>query len=170
MKNKRGVVLSLVIGTALVTGPLWAHHSDAVYDMTRLTTIRGTITEHQFVNPHQIILMKVKDAKGKVTPWMLVGANVRSIRADGWTQDTLKPGDEVLVTGFAYRDGRPNMTWMSIVKADGKMLPISGAKHDKLARYLGTYGKEQLTPEDYEVFLKALNTSNRDRLVKASGE
>ena len=38
------------------------------------------------------------------------------------------------VFGFAYRDGKPNMTWMRIVRADGKMLPISGAKNDKLAR------------------------------------
>ena len=76
-----------------------------------------------------------------------------STKSVGWTQDTLKPGDGVTVWGFAYRDGRPNMTWNRIVGADGKMLPMpGGAKVDKLARYLAVYGKDQLSPEDYEAF------------------
>ena len=156
MRNKLGLILGMGAGLVLSTGSLWAHHSDAVYDMSRMTILKGTVTEHEFVNPHQIIRMKVKDANGDVMPWTLVGAAVSANRAAGWTKDMLKPGDEVTVFGFAYRDGKPNMTWMRMVKADGKMLPISGAKNDKLARFLETYGKEQLAPEDYEVFKKSL--------------
>ena len=163
MKNKVGVVFSLAVGLFIGSGPVWAHHSDAVYDMTRIAIIQGSITEHLYVNPHQIIKMKVKDASGKVTPWVLVGANVGANRGAGWTKETLKPGDEVKVFGFPYRDGRPNMTWMRIIGPDGKMLPMPpGAKNDKLARYLTTYGKEQLSPEDYEVFKKSLNYATRE--------
>lgn len=154
--KKLGFVFALGVGLLLAGGSLWAHHSDAVYDMTRITVINGTVTEHEFINPHQVIRMKVKDAEGNVTMWTLIGAAVSANRAAGWAKDTLKVGDDVKVFGFAYRDGKPNMTWMRIVKADGKMLPISGAKNDKLARYLGTYGKDQLSPEDYAVFKKSL--------------
>lgn len=156
MRNKVGLLFGLGLGLALSSGLGWAHHSDAVYDMTRMTILKGTVTEHQLVNPHQVIRMKVRDNEGAVTPWTLVGAVVSANRAAGWTKDTLKAGDEVTVYGFAYRDGKPIMTWMRIVKADGKILPISGAKNDKLERYLETYGKEQLAPEDYEVFKKSL--------------
>ena len=156
MKGTLGAIFAVGFSLVLGSASLWAHHSDAVYDMTRLTVINGTVTEHELVNPHQVIRVKVKDAEGNVTIWTLIGAAVSANRATGWTKDTLKPGDEVKVFGFAYRDGRPDMTWMRIVKADGKMLPISGAKNDKLARFLGTYGKEQLSPEDYEVFKKSL--------------
>jgi len=156
MRNKTGLIFGLGVGLALSSGWAWAHHTDAVYDMTRMTVVKGTVTQHDLVNPHQIIRMKAKDANGDVTVWTLVGAAVSANREAGWTKETLKPGDEITALGFAYRDGKPNMTWMRIVTADGKLLPISGAKNDKLARYLETYGKEQLSPEDYEVFKKSL--------------
>jgi len=152
----------MVAGLIAASGSLWAHHSDAVYDMTHITIIKGTITEHQFINPHQIIRMKAKDSAGRVTPWMLVGDSVAATRASGWTRETLKPGDEVMVWGFAYRDGKANMTWNRIVKADGKLLPVpGGAKADKLARYLAVYGKEQLSIEDYELFKQQVQNSTR---------
>ena len=156
MRNKAGLLYGLGLWLVLSSGLVWAHHSDAVYDMTRMTILQGTVTEHQFVNPHQVIRMKVRDSSGAVTLWTLVGAVVSANRAAGWTKDTLKAGDEVKAYGFPYRDGKPIMTWMRIVKADGKILPISGAKNDKLERYLETYGKNQLSPEDYEVFKKSL--------------
>jgi hypothetical protein len=152
---RHGVSFS-VLTAALMAAPAYAHHSDAVYDMTRIKSVKGTVTEHQFINPHQIIKLKAKNPDGTVTPWILVGAAVSATRASGWTKDTLKAGDEVQVFGFAYRDGKPNMTWMRIITADGKMLPISGAKNSKLARFLGVYGKDQLSPEDYELFKKSL--------------
>jgi len=162
MKKIGGAIFAVAAGLALAGGPLWAHHSDAVYDMTHITVVNGTVIEHQFVNPHQVIRLKVKDSEGNATMWTLVGAAVSANRAAGWTKDTLRPGDQIKVFGFAYRDGRPDMTWMRIIKADGTMLPISGAKNDKLARFLGTYGKEQLSPEDYEVFKKSLTYVGTD--------
>ena len=162
MKPKLGAVCSVAVGLIIATGLLWAHHSDAVYDMTRIVKIHGTVTQHMFVNPHQIVKMKVTDERGNVTPWILVGANVGSNRAAGWKKDTLKPGDEVTVWGFAYRDGKPNMTWNRIVQANGKLVPMpGGAKNEKLGRFLATYGKEQLSPEEYEEFKNLLNYTGR---------
>ncbi len=62
MKKKLGAVFSVAIGLLMATGSLWAHHSDALYDMSRLKVIKGTVTKHQLLNPHQVIRMKVKDA------------------------------------------------------------------------------------------------------------
>jgi hypothetical protein len=158
MKKQLGAVLSVTAGLLMATGSLWAHHSDAVYDLTRLAKIKGTVTEHQFINPHQIISMKVKDENGRFKIWQLVGASVARNRAAGWTKDSLKVGDEITVWGFPFRDGRPNLQWERIVKADGKALAIPpGAINDKLARYLATYGKEQLSAEEYETLKKSIS-------------
>ena len=156
MKLKLSIAGLMALGMFAAATEVRAHHSDAVYDMTQMKVLKGMVTEHQFINPHQIIKLKVKDADGKVTPWILVGAAVSANRDAGWTRDTLKAGEEITVYGFPYRDGKPNMTWMRIVNSQGKLLPISGAKNDKLGRYLGTYGKEQLSREDYEVFRESI--------------
>ena len=156
MKKKLGAVFSVAIGLLMATGSLWAHHSDALYDMSRLKVIKGTVTKHQLLNPHQVIRMKVKDADGKVTPWILIGAAVKGQREEGWTKDTLKPGDEVTVWGFAYRDGGPRMTWNRIDKADGTP-PMYKARNEKVARWLRVYGKHQLSKEDYADWNESLN-------------
>ena len=158
MKTKLEVVFSVAVGLLMATSSLWAHHSDALYDMTRLKVLKGTITKHQLTNPHQIIRMKVKDANGKVTPWVLVGHSVPVNRKAGWTKDSLKAGDVVEVWGFPYKDGTPNMQWERMEKADGTVLPIRGAMFDKLDRYLRVYGKDQLSREDYELLKKSLGT------------
>ncbi len=90
MKIKLGAVCSVAVGLLMAAGSLWAHHSYAVYDMTRLKIVKGTVTTHQFNNSHQIIRMKESDADGKVTQWILVGAAVSANRAAGWNKDTLK--------------------------------------------------------------------------------
>ena len=158
MKTKLGVVFSVAVGLLMATNSLWAHHSDALYDMTNLIVLKGTITEHQLTNPHQIVRMKVKDGNGKVTPWRLIGHSVSVNRKAGLTKDSLKAGDVVEVWGFAYRDGKPIMTWNMLIKADGTMLPIMGAKREKLDRYLRVYGKDQLSREDYEMLKTSLGT------------
>ena len=156
MKIKLGAVCSVAVGLLMAAGSLWAHHSYAVYDMARLKIVKGTVTTHQFNNSHQIIRMKERDDDGKVTPWILVGAAVSANRAAGWNKDTLKTGEAITVYGFTYRDGRPNMTWMRIIKDNGNMLPISGTKNSKLGRCLRTYGKDPLSKEDYEIFEKSM--------------
>jgi hypothetical protein len=156
MKIRLGV--SVAVGFLMAAGPVWAHHSDAVYDLTRLVKIKGTIAEHRLSNPHQIIRIKVKAANGQVTVWELVGASVSRHRDVGWTQNTIQPGEEVTVWGFPFRDGRPNLQWERIEKADGKPLPVPpGAIHDKLARYLSTYGKDQLSAQDFETLKKSVS-------------
>ena len=155
MKISWGFVFCGAMALFLPAGSLWAHHSEGVYDKERLLTIKGTVMKHELINPHQIIHVMVKDSSGALTEWRLVGDAVGANRAAGWTQDTLKPGDAVTVSGFAFKDGRPGMTWMRIVKADGTVLPLVGFKNNILAEFLQKHGKE-LPPEEYELYKKSL--------------
>src|SRR5262249_49106035 len=50
---RRAPVWVLILLTAASASP--AHHGTAVYDTTKLTTLKGTVTDYQFINPHSII-------------------------------------------------------------------------------------------------------------------
>src|SRR5687767_2363479 len=125
MKNKFLVLLSLVVGLLMVPVPISAHHSDALFDRSRLIKIKGTVTKYAFINPHVQIYFKVKEANGQFRIWTTQANAPGPMRKEGWSPDTLKPGDEVTVWGFANMDGRPGMTWVRIVMADGKALPMT---------------------------------------------
>lgn len=157
MKNRLGIGFLLAGGLLIATGSLGAHHSEAVFDKERLITIKGTVTKHDFVNPHALVTIKVRDADGRVTPWVLHGTPPLGFRAVGWTQDTVKPGDEVTVTGFPYRDGSPAMSWMRMVKVDGTELPLPAFKKRMLGEFLQNHGVE-LPPEAYEIYKKSVTT------------
>ena len=157
MKKKRGGGFSLTVALLMASGSLFAHHSESMLDKNHLVTIKGTIVEHGLVNPHQIIKMKVTDANGKVTLWTVQGTSVGQMRDIGWTRDSLKPGDEVTLTQYACKDGRPCGSWMRIVKADGTELAVPPFKKRMLGEFLQLHGLE-LSNEEYEIYKKSVTT------------
>jgi hypothetical protein len=66
MKIKFSIFLFLASGLLLLSIPVFAHHGASVYDSTKLTTLKGTVTDFQFMNPHTEILFDVAGADGKV--------------------------------------------------------------------------------------------------------
>ena len=151
MKNKALVLLSLAIGFLMVSVPIYAHHSDANFDRAHLVTIKGTVTKYEFINPHVQIYVKVKEANGQFRIWTTQADAPGPMRKEGWYPDTLKPGDEVTLWGFANKDGRPGMTWVRIVMGDGRVLPMPIGKKIFLGEFLQHHGKE-LPREEYEVY------------------
>ena len=82
-----------------------AHHSlSSVYDSRKQITLTGTVREFQFVNPHPWIGIDVTDA-GNVRRWRLELDNRWELENVGMSADTFKPGDVVVATGSAGRDG-----------------------------------------------------------------
>ena len=97
-------VFSIVVASALFGMTTQAHHSiSAVYDDTQRVTIEGVVTQFQFVNPHPIVVMDVKDSAGKAQQWRLEMDNQRELADIGFTSDTLKPGERLVVTGSLGR-------------------------------------------------------------------
>ena len=92
---------------ALATQPVFGHHSDAGIDMHALTTLRGTVTEFSWRNPHVYFTMDVTDDGGETLEWQVqMGATTTSIRK-GWTPESLAAGDTVTVHLHPAIDGRP---------------------------------------------------------------
>jgi len=83
-----------------------AHHSiSAVYDSRKPVTLTGSVREFQFVNPHPWIGLDVAGDAGRVQTWRLELDNRFELVDVGMRSDTLKPGDTVVATGSAGRDG-----------------------------------------------------------------
>ena len=97
-------VFSIVVASVLFGMTTQAHHSiSAVYDDTQRVTIEGVVTEFQFVNPHPIVVIDVKDSSGKAQQWRLEMDNQRELADIGFTSDTLKPGERLVVIGSLGR-------------------------------------------------------------------
>ena len=93
-----GLVVFLALGALAI-----AHHGLAEFDQTKKVTLKGTVTEFHFVNPHCVVEFEVKDDKGHVQKWQ---AEMTSpARLKGWTATSLEPGNVVTVTGYRAKNG-----------------------------------------------------------------
>jgi Family of unknown function (DUF6152) len=123
MISERMTRVALIIICFLISIPLLAHHGASEYDMTKIVTLRATVTELQFVNPHTLLTFTVKDDSGKAIDWQgeLPSPNLLSRR--GWSRSTLKPGDQVTVIGAPAKNGEKGMQVKKLVFPDGHELP-----------------------------------------------
>jgi hypothetical protein len=123
MKSERIMRIALTISFLLISTPLLAHHGASEYDMTKIVSLRATVTELQFVNPHTLLAFTVKDDSGKAIEWEgeLPSPNLLSRR--GWSRSTLKPGDQVTIIGAPAKNGEKGMQVKKLVFPDGHELP-----------------------------------------------
>jgi hypothetical protein len=95
MKNK---LLTIFFGLLTVSVPLFAHHGTAAYDTAKKITLKGTVTEWVWSNPHCFLKFDAKDEKGNVVHWATETSNPSDMVNLGWSNQSFKPGDEVTVT------------------------------------------------------------------------
>jgi hypothetical protein len=118
------LIVAFVLGIA--TAPVVAHHSFAAdYDASKPIALRGTVTKFEWMNPHAHFYLDVKESSGEITHWELELGSPNTLMRSGWTRNSLKIGDEVIVTGCRSKDyfNRGNAT--SIMSRDGKVV-LSG--------------------------------------------
>jgi hypothetical protein len=96
--------------------------------MTKIRSAKATITSFELANPHSSITCDITNDDGKVEHWSIeTGAPMRGMRAAGFTQDTLKPGDVVTIFFYAAKNGAPVGAFSKVILADGKVMPPPGA-------------------------------------------
>ncbi len=120
MRWKTGAFLLAILGLGLVSNPAFAHHGTAAYDTTSRVTLKGTVTQFLWANPHTQILFDVTDDKGSVIHWSTETFAPGKLVHMGWTKDCLKPGDQVTVTLNPAKNGTPVGFLLKVVLADGK--------------------------------------------------
>jgi len=127
MNDKALAAFSVAAGFFLVSGLLFAHHSEAALDKDHATTATGTVTKWVFANPHPTVFLDgdVKDSLGKTVSWFAAGGGgVLDLRKAGWTNKTLVPGDRVLVQGQQVKDGRPVMGLRKLYRCSGEQVQL----------------------------------------------
>jgi hypothetical protein len=127
MVRKACFVLA-AIGLVVSTVPMNAHHAfSAEFDAKRPVKLRGVVTKMEWINPHSWIHIDVKDANGKVTPWMVEGGAPNALLRRGFTKKSLPVGTEVLIEGYQAKDGSMRANGRDITLPDGSKLFVGSS-------------------------------------------
>jgi hypothetical protein len=106
-----------------VSLPLFAHHGYAAYDTDRKVTLKGTVTRWIWSNPHCLLQLDVTDESGHVVHWTAETENPTAMSRVGWTDKSLKPGDQITLTALPVKSGNPVGRIIDVVLANGEKLP-----------------------------------------------
>jgi len=126
LKGKFLHCVALGIGVSIFSLPLFAHHGDAAYDMGKSVTLKGTVTQYVWANPHCVLLFDVTDDHGQAVPWSAETENPSSMVHFGWTKDSIKPGDRVTVTVVPAKNGKPIGRIIEVLLPNGQKLAGRG--------------------------------------------
>ena len=119
--------VSAIVVLALVSAvPLSAHHSWPVGNA--LVTVKGTVTEFMWANPHPMINLDVRNKDGVIEKWQVGGPAINRMEANGWSKTTVKPGDVITGIGYQYSDGQKILKLDKAVLPDGKEIFLYGSK------------------------------------------
>lgn len=116
------LVLS-IIAFSVVT---LAHHGTANYDTTKSVTVKGTVTDFEFVNPHVLIYMDAKDESGKAVKWQGELTSPNRLSRAGWTKSSVKLGDVITISGYPAKSGSPEIWIQKVTAANGEALQTGG--------------------------------------------
>ena len=89
----------------LISFSVSAHHGVSGYDMEKIITLNGTVTSFNWSNPHCLVHIDVKDSKGDAKDWVVELAAPTLMTRNGWTKDSLKPGDDVIAETHPAKNG-----------------------------------------------------------------
>jgi hypothetical protein len=129
MKFKFAMYLILVASFLMLNVPLSAHHGTGVaYEVDKLVTVKGTVTDWLWSNPHCGLLFDVTDDKGNVVHWGAELGNPHQMSGAGFARDSFKPGDKITATGHPAKSGAPRMTLDHLVLSNGRVLSGKGVK------------------------------------------
>ena len=122
--NRRLLVLAASAIFATAT-PLVAHHSWPV-DFSREITVKGTVTDYSWGNPHVMIGLEVRNDDGTIEKWSVGGPSTSRMEGNGWHKDSLKLGDVITGSGYRFSDGQRILRLQKIVMPDGKAMLLYG--------------------------------------------
>ncbi len=116
-----GIVLLAGLGLLILTTPIAAHHSTAMYNNTLSVTVTGVVKRFEWTNPHAFIYVEVKDeATGNLVEWQVEMMSLNHLKSYGWTSKTVKQGEIISCTGSPAKNGEHMMFATRMKLADGR--------------------------------------------------
>ncbi len=117
--TRAGLALAML---AALPGTADAHHSYAMFDMTRTADLKGIVVQFKWTNPHAWIVIGVKDSAGNLVNWNIEMNSPNNLALLGWKRSSLKTGDQVTITVHPLKGDKAGGSFMSAVLADGSAL------------------------------------------------
>ena len=118
----RVAALAAIVLSPVLTSAVLAHHGNAAWS-TDEVTLKGTVVDYVWRNPHVLLVWTTKDDSGKAVQWTGEVASPEAMMADdGWTKQSFKPGDEIVLVLRAAKSGVPNGVIDQIKRADGTIV------------------------------------------------
>jgi hypothetical protein len=114
----------VVVCLLVFSGTAFAHHGGSAYDAGHPLTVTGTVKEFQFIQPHPLITLEVKDDQGAVTEWSVEMTAPNHLVHYGWNGHKLKPGDQITVVGLPSKNGLKVLNLRKISWANGEVIPL----------------------------------------------
>jgi len=113
----QGIALAVFLMT-----PVFGHHSfSAEYDATQPVSLKNaTVTKLEWTNPHTWVYVDFKNVNGEVEHWQCEGGAPNRLAREGWSRETLKPGDIVTIDGYKAKNGMNWCNSQTITLPDGK--------------------------------------------------
>jgi hypothetical protein len=100
--------------------PLLAHHTISwYYDVDKLVTLKGVVTEIDWVNPHILFHLEVTKDDGTIVSWTVETRAAYIMKRRGFAQDFAKAGETVSMAVFIAKDGGPKAAMQSITLSTG---------------------------------------------------
>jgi hypothetical protein len=128
MKGKFLTVFVMAAVVLIVSVPLFAHHGNAAFDTGKKVTMKGTVTEWFWANPHCFLKFDVKDESGNVAHWVAETNNAPDMIERGWSNKSFKPGDEITVTVEPVKNGKSVGRVLQVVLPNGETLGMAYLK------------------------------------------
>ena len=134
----RKIFLSVSIAAAgllLLSVPVIGHHGAAALDTGKEITLKGSVTEWIWSNPHCFLKFDAKDDTGAVRTWAVETQNPTTMTLRGWSRTSFKFGDEVTVTIEPVKNGQPIGRLLTVVLPNGQKLVAAPSTTPENAPY-----------------------------------
>jgi Family of unknown function (DUF6152) len=119
--------LLATVALLMTVVPILAHHGTATFDTDKEITLKGTVTEWIWANPHCFLKFDAKDDTGTVRNWAVETGNPTDMSTRGWRRNSFKFGDQISVTIQPVKNGAPVGRMRKVVLANGETLGTSSA-------------------------------------------
>ena len=126
MTNKLLAILTVTGLFLMASALVSAHHSGSNYDEAHTITVKGTVTEFEWTNPHALIHLDVVGENGSVQKWVSQETSLNMLHREGWDKNTLKPGDSITLVGNRIKNGANYMIGRKIILSNGKEYTYDG--------------------------------------------
>jgi len=134
VKATRFGAIVAALGILAISAPVLAHHGTASFDTAKRLTLKGTVTDWIWANPHCFLKFDAKDETGTVRNWAVEVSNPTDMTKRGWARSSFKVGDMVTVDLQPVKNGAPIGRLQTVMLADGSTLSANGPAPAALAQ------------------------------------